>query len=264
MDYQTIILEKADGIATITLNRPQNRNAFNSHLLKEFINAKEEAVLDPEVRVLIITGAGSSFCSGFDFSSEESAPQDLPPAAKLRNRIASQETQMFDLKKIPKPVIAMVNGPAIGAGLGFCLSSDIIVAAEDATFGFGFVKLGLHPEVGISYILPRIVGIAKACELLFLGKTIDAKEAERIGLINSAVPKDKLLDATRDIAVSLSKGPSIAIGLTKISLYQSWAEGLSSALENEARANGICITTEDQKEAVNAFREKRPPVFRGK
>jgi 2-(1,2-epoxy-1,2-dihydrophenyl)acetyl-CoA isomerase len=265
MGYQTIILEKGDGIATITLNRPQRRNAFNSQLLAEFIDAKKEVAVDSEVKVIIITGAGTSFCSGADFASDGMEPKDdLPPAMKMRSGIAAQETQMLDLRKIPKPVIAMVNGPAIGAGLGFCLSSDIIIAADDAVFGFGFIRLGLHPEEGVTFLLPRIVGMAKACELLFLGKTIDAREAEKIGLINQAVPKEKLLETTREIALSLAKGPSIAIGLTKISLYQSWAEGLSSALENEARANGICAVTEDQSEAVKAFREKRPPIFKGK
>ena len=181
MGYQTIILEKADGIATITLNRPQRRNAFNSQLLDEFINAKKEVAADPEVKVIIITGAGTSFCSGADFASDGMEPkEELPPAMKMRSGIAAQETQMLDLRKIPKPIIAMVNGPAIGAGLGFCLSCDIIIAADDAAFGFGFVKLGLHPEEGITFLLPRIVGMAKACELLFLGKTIDAREAERI------------------------------------------------------------------------------------
>ncbi len=259
MDYQTIILEKTDEIATITLNRPQRRNAFNSQLLSEFTNATEDAAGDPGVKVLIITGAGSAFCSGNDFTGDAPSQVNMPEAMKMRQEIASQEKHMLDLRKIPKPVIAMVNGPAIGAGLGFCLSSDIIIASEDATFGFGFVRLGLHPEVGLTFILPRIVGIAKACELLFLGKVIDAKEAERMGLVNLVTPKDKLLSATRELAIHLAKGPSIAIGLTKISLYQSWGEGLRSALENEARANAICVSTEDFKNAVRAFREKRPP-----
>jgi len=265
MDYQTIILEKGDGIATITLNRPQKRNAFNSQLLDEFIKAKEDAAADPGVKVLIITGAGSAFCAGNDFSVGETPSQVvMPETMRMRQAIASQEKQMFDLRKIPKPVIAMVNGPAIGAGLGFFLSCDMAVASEDAVFGFGFVRLGLHPEVGITYILPRIAGMAKACELIFLGKTIDAKEAERIGLVNLVVSRDKLVSTTRELALSLVKGPSVAIGLAKISLYQSWDEGLRSALENEARANAICVTTEDFKEAVKAFREKRPPVFQGK
>jgi 2-(1,2-epoxy-1,2-dihydrophenyl)acetyl-CoA isomerase len=259
MDYQTIILEKADEIATITLNRPQRRNAFNPQLLGEFINATEDAAQDPGVKVLIITGAGSAFCSGNDFTGDEPSQVSMPETMRMRQKIASQEKQMLGLRKIPKPVIAMVNGPAIGAGLGFCLSSDIIIASEDATFGFSFVRLGLHPEAGLTFILPRIVGIARACELLFMGKVIDAKEAERIGLVNLVTPKDKLLSTTREFATKLAKGFSIAIGLTKISLYQSWGEGLRSALENEARANAICVSTEDFKNAVRVFREKRPP-----
>jgi len=231
--------------------------------LDEFVDAKENAAGDPGVKVLVITGAGSAFCSGNDFSEEKSSQVDMPETVKVREAIAAQEKQMLDLRKIPKPVIAMVNGPVVGAGLGFCFSSDIIVASEEATFGFGFVKLGLHPEAGLTSILPRIVGVVKACELLFLGKVIDAREAERIGLVNLVVPKDKLSSTVRDMAINLAKGPSIAIGLTKISVYQSWGEGLRSALENEARANAICASTEDFTEAVKAFREKRPPIFRG-
>lgn len=264
MDYQTIMLEKSDEIATITLNRPQRRNAFNARLLNEFVAATADAAEDAGVKVLIITGAGSAFCSGNDFSEDSSSPADVPETVKARQAIAAQEKQMLDLRKIPKPVIAMVNGPAIGAGLGFCLSSDMVIASENATFGFGFVKLGLHPEAGLTYILPHMVGIYKACELLFLGKVIGAKEAERIGLVNMVTPGDKLLNTVREIAINLAKGPSIAIGLAKLSLYQSWGEGLRSALENEARANAICTSTEDFKEAVSAFREKRAPIFHGR
>ena len=264
MNYRTIILEKSAGIATITLNRPQKRNAFNPQLLDEFINAKDDVAADPGVKVIIVTGTGSGFCSGNDFSGDTPPPDDMPKSMRMRQAITSQEKQMFDLRRIPKPVIAMVNGPAIGAGLGFCLACDLIVASEDAIFGFGFSRLGLHPEVGITHLLPRIAGIAKACELIFLGKTIDAKEAERIGMVNLVVAKDKLLTTTKELATSLAKGPSIAIGLAKLSLYRSWGEGLRSAIENEAMANAVCVTTEDYKEAVQAFREKRPPVFQGK
>ena len=264
MDYETIILEKAGGTATITFNRPQRRNAFNAQLLEEFVRAKDDASADPEVKVLIITGAGTAFCSGYDFSGENVSKTDMPDTIRRREAIIAQEKQMFALRKIPKPVIAMVNGPVIGAGLGFFLSCDMAIASEEASFGFGFVKLGLHPEVGSTYILPRLVGIARACELLFLGKTISAEEAKNLGLVNVVVPKEKLLETTRELALNLAKGPSVAIGLAKISLYQSWAEGTGPALENEARAIAICGTTEDYKEAVAAFREKRQPVFKGK
>lgn len=264
MDYEMIILEKTDETATITLNRPQKRNAFNPQLLDEFVRATEDVAEDPKVKVLIITGAGSAFCSGNDFSRNQASEENIPETLRMRQAIAAQEKQMLKLRKIPKPVIAMVNGPVIGAGLGFCFSSDIIIASENAVFGFGFVRLGLHPEAGLTFILPRVVGIARACELLFTGKAIDAKEAENIGLINLVTPRDKLLDATREFAQNLAKGPAVAIGLTKTSLYQSWSEGLISALENEARANAICASTEDFKEAVSSFREKRPPKFQGK
>jgi len=171
---------------------------------------------------------------------------------------------MLDLRRIPKLVIAMVNGPVIGGGLGFFLSCDVAVASEDAIFGFGFTRLGLHPEAGITHVLPRLMGHFKACEILFLGKTIDAKEAEKLGLVNTVVRGEKLESTVMELAVNLAKGPSVAIGLAKMSIYSSWAEGTRAALENEARANAICATTDDYKEAVTAFREKRNPVFKGK
>ncbi len=264
MKNQAIILGKSDSIATITLNRPERRNAFNSQLLEEFVSACEDVANDNNVKVIIITGAGTAFCSGYDFSGGNKPDADMPAALRMRQLIMSQEKQMLDLRRIPKPVIAMVNGPVIGAGLGFFLSCDLAVASESAVFGFGFTRLGLHPEVGITHSLPRIVGTVKAFELLFLGKTIDAKEAEKLGLVNMVVPGDKLEGATRELALNLAKGPSIAIGLAKMSVYSSWAEGTRAALENEARANAICATTEDYKEAVAAFREKRAPVFKGK
>ena len=263
MSFETVILDKTEGIATITLNRPQKRNAFNEQMLQEFVHAKDDAAADPAVKVIVVTGAGTAFCAGYDFSRGGDPGSDTADAMRRRDAIAAQEKQMFELRRIPKPAFAMVNGPAIGAGLGFFLSCDLAIASEDATFGFGFVRLGLHPEVGSTYILPKLVGMARACELLFLGKTIDAREAEKVGLVNMVVAREDLERETRGFARRLAEGPSVAIGLAKISLYQSWTPGISAALENEARANAICGTTEDYREAVAAFREKRKPVFRG-
>ena len=203
MKYETIILEKEDGIGTIIFNRPEKRNAFNEQLLEEFVNARENVAEDSEIKVLIVTGAGKGFCSGYDFSSKKNQKEGTPETMRMRENIISQERQMLELRKLPKPVIAMVNGPVVGAGLGFFLSCDMAIASEDATFGFGFVRLGLHPEAGITYILPRVIGMFKACELLFLGKTIDAKEAEKLGLVNMVVPKEQLASTTREFASNL-------------------------------------------------------------
>ncbi len=260
MDYETIILKKEEGVATIILNRPDRRNAITSTMSAELLKATEELGWDDAVKVVVITGAGPAFCAGGDLESLLNAtPLEIAEVIrKGGTRI------VLNLRKMLKPVIVSVNGAAVGAGCNLALAGDIIIASENARFGEVFVNIGAHPDWGGTYFLPRLVGVAKACELFFTGKTLDAKEAERIGLVNEVVPADLLETRTQELALSLARGPSVAIGLIKNSIYQGMETDLASALENEAKAQALCFLTDDLKEGLKSFSEKRPPVFTGK
>jgi 2-(1,2-epoxy-1,2-dihydrophenyl)acetyl-CoA isomerase len=260
MDYETIILKKEEGVATIILNRPDRRNAITSTMSAELLKATEELGWDDAVKVVVITGAGPAFCAGGDLESLLGAtPLEIAEVIrKGGTRI------ILNLRKMLKPVIVSVNGAAVGAGCNLALAGDIIIASENARFGEVFVNIGAHPDWGGTYFLPRLVGVTKACELFFTGKTLDAKEAERIGLVNEVVPADLLETRTRELALSLARGPSVAIGLIKNSIYQGLETDLASALENEAKAQALCFLTDDLKEGLKSFSEKRPPVFTGK
>jgi 2-(1,2-epoxy-1,2-dihydrophenyl)acetyl-CoA isomerase len=260
MDYETIILKKEEGVATIILNRPDRRNAITSTMSAELLKATEELGWDDAVKVVVITGAGPAFCAGGDLESLLGAtPLEIAEVIrKGGTRI------ILNLRKMLKPVIVSVNGAAVGAGCNLALAGDIIIASENARFGEVFVNIGAHPDWGGTYFLPRLVGVTKACELFFTGKTLDAKEAERIGLVNEVVPADLLETRTRELALSLARGPSVAIGLIKNSIYQGLETDLASALENEAKAQALCFLTDDLKEGLKSFLEKRPPAFTGK
>ena len=167
-------------------------------------------------------------------------------------------------QQIEKPVIAAVNGVAVGAGCSIAMACDMRIAAQNARFGLVFVKRGLHPDMGGSFFLPRIVGTARACEMIFTGKIIDADEADRIGLVNRVVPSDKVMEEARLLAEQIAGGPSVAMGMSKISIYQALDSDLNAALDYEAFAQSICSQTEDAKEGVLSFLEKRDPVFKGR
>ena len=261
MNYETLYLEKDQSVCVITLNKPDRLNAIDPKLISELTLAAEEISRDEEVRAVILTGAGRAFCAGGDVKTllaDADGPSDLTERARNGARMVSA------MRNIPKPVIAAVNGPAIGGGCILAMACDIIIASEEASFGSGFVSLGLHPDSGGIYLLTCLIGVARACEFIFTGKIIDAREAERIGMINQVVPKDKLDDTVKGLASRLAQGPTKAIGLAKSTLYQQLTMDMNSALELEAISAGLCFATEDAQEGINAFVEKRKPVFRGK
>jgi 2-(1,2-epoxy-1,2-dihydrophenyl)acetyl-CoA isomerase len=262
MTYQTLILQKEDGVATITLNRPDKLNAWNIQLITEVIKALDEIDQDDTARTVILTGAGRAFCAGGDLSLPLFDMTGYSP--EMKDFFHKVNMIPLCLKNLRKPVIAAVNGPAMGAGCAMAMACDIIIASEVATFGTAFVNVGYHPDAGASYFLPRLVGVNKACELIFTGKTIDASEAERIGLVNQVVPADALLATAKELAVRLANGPSLAIGLAKSCIYNGLQLTLEQALENEAQAACLILQTEDQKEGTKAFREKRKPRYRGR
>lgn len=263
MVYENIILKSEEGIATIMLNRPDKRNAVNLKMLEELVDVTSDVGSDPTVKVVIVTGAGKAFMAGGDIDELISSTIGTDPL-EMRNSVQRAGQIALNLRGMAKPVIAAVNGPAVGGGCSLALTCDIIVASEQARFSVPFVNIGLHPDGGLIYFLPRLVGIAKACEMVFTGKVIDAQEAERIGLVNRVVPAELLESTTKELALSLARGPSVAIGLAKMSLHRGLSMDLASALEVEATAQIICSSTEDVKEGIRAFREKRKPMFEGK
>lgn len=262
MEYQTIILKKEDGIATIVLNRPEKLNSIVPQMVEELTEVTGYLGEDDGTKVITLKGAGRAFCAGADISSLSTFQTEDP--TQLIEKFIRLGKVIINLRKAEKPTLAIVNGPAVGAGFSLALACDMILASEEAKFSVGFIRMALHPEGGVTYILPRLVGIAKACELIFTGKTIDAKEAERIGLVNQVVPQEQLEDRVKELANSLAKSPPIALGLAKISLYQGLDINLASALGREVIAQTICMSTKDAKEAATAFLEKRPPTFLGK
>ena len=260
MSYETIVLERKDGVATLTLNRPEKLNALNRKMVEELNGALVEMAKDRDVRALVVTGAGRGFCSGADVGDMAQA------AAPIENRYWFQMAHkvILALTDLEKPVIAKVNGVAVGIGCSLALSADMIVASENAKFSLIFSRIGLIPDGGSLFHLPRLVGPAKAKELIFTAKMLDAKEAERIGLINRAVPADELDNEVNTLAKQLAEGPTVALGIAKKIINKGLSMDLSSVLECEAFGQTIAGTTEDAQEGIMAFLEKRKAQFKGK
>ncbi len=262
MDCKNIIYEVKNGVVTITLNRPEVLNAVNAELLEEVRLALEEARYDNEVAAVIVTGAGRAFSAGGDVKTMPERLKIKP--AQRREGLRKSSRMVIAFQQIEKPVIAAVNGAAVGAGCSMVMACDIRIASEKAKFGLVFVKRGLHPDMGGSYFLPRIVGTARACEMIFTGKIIDAREADRIGLVNRVVPHENVMSEARELAEELARGPAVAIGMSKTAIYKGLESDLEAALDYEAFAQAICSQTEDAKEGVQSFLENRDPVFRGR
>ncbi len=261
MKYETITLDMEQGVAILTLNRPEKLNAICPELVTDLLNVITEIRNSDEMRAVLLTGAGRAFCAGGDVGSLLSStdnPVELMESSRQGAEIIS------GMRSMSKPWIAAVNGPAIGAGCNLALGCDIIIAGENASFSQAFMNLGLHPDTGGVYLLTRLVGAARACELIFTGKTIDANEAERIGLVNQVVTADNLNETAMNMAIRLANGPSKAIGMAKATIYQSMTMDMASVLEAEVRAVSLSIATEDAKEGIKAVLEKRKPKFKGK
>jgi len=264
MTYECLIHEVKDGIATLTLNRPERLNALGGTLRDDLHDAITRSAADPDVRVLIITGAGKGFCSGGDVKAMNEAKEGQRERPLLEKIAPGRDRTLLAMRDAPQPIIAAVNGAAAGAGMNLALGCDIRLASTAAKFSQAFVKRGLHPDWGGTYFLPRIVGMAKACELIFTGAVIDAAEALRLGIVSQVVEPEELLPAAQALARAIAAGPPIAIRLAKRGLYRNAESDLRTALEYETFAQNTCFETEDAREGIRAFVEKRAPVFRGR
>jgi 2-(1,2-epoxy-1,2-dihydrophenyl)acetyl-CoA isomerase len=255
----TILYDLNDGIATITLNRPQVYNAFNEQLHQELQAALKQAERDESVRCVVLTGAGKAFCSGQDIKDIPlDGSRNLADSVRLRyNALALR------LRGMPKPIIAAVNGVAAGAGFSLALACDFRVAVDSARFVAAFANIGLVPDTGMTYFLPRLIGHARAVELCMLGGTLDAPTALSYGMVNAVAGADEFPAAVRQLAERLANGPAQALSLIKRGFELSLNGSLEQVLDYEAQAQQIAGSSAEYREGVTAFREKRPAKFRG-
>ena len=262
MSYEHIQVSEADGIATVTLCRPDRLNAFIGHMRRDLAEALEHAGSDRNVRVVILTGAGRAFCAGGDiaFMAELMQRRDSEEFSRI---LGAGRRVILAIRQMTKPVIASINGPASGAGFNLALACDLRIAANTATFSQSFAKVGLHPDWGGTYFLPRLVTPNKACEMFFLGESIDAAEAMRLGILNQVVAPEELESATLQLAERLRGAPPIALAAAKHAVYMSQQAELEEMLRYETEAQMRCFDSDDGHEGIRAFLEKREPRFTG-
>lgn len=254
--------EKENGIARISLNRPKRLNAFNQQMHPEILDAINDAAGDEEVRCIVLRGEGKGFSAGADLSEVVERDGGNPDLGQyLRDTYGRLITRMAEVEK---PIVASLHGPVYGAGLGVSLACDLRIAAESAKFSVAFVKIGLMPDAGVTFFLPRLVGLGRAMEMSVLGEPVGADDALRSGLVNKVVAEEELAEATAALAGRLAALPTRAIGRMKQSLYASFETDLATALETEAQGQTFCGYTEDHKEGVAAFLEKREATFSGR
>jgi len=252
-----LLYAQRDGIATITLNRPQRLNALGRTTTVDLCALCEQAIADPEVRVLVLTGAGEAFCAGGDYK-DTFEPGFAQSAAQWRARVRRGPNRFVTLMQgCEKPVIAAVNGIAVGGGSTIAMACDLRIASERARFGMAFAKVGVTPEFGSTYLLPRLVGLGKAMELMLGGEIIDAREAERIGLVNRVVPHEQLHETVMALARALAARPAGSLGLMKSMLYRALSMDLPAVLEMEALALSAAVKTEEHQAIVRGFLAER-------
>lgn len=276
MNFECIIYEKADRVATITLNRPDKMNAIGGTLQLDLVQALEDADSDAAVGALVITGAGKGFCSGADVSAlagtaQRASSSQAGSAGRADSQSSSKSSSggginliAHTMSAFEKPSIAAINGAAAGAGLSLALSCDIRIASDRARFSQIFIRRGLVPDSGSGYFLPRAVGMSRACEMVFTGDILDAAQALEYGLVSRVLPHDDLLGEVHDLAARIALGPTGALKMAKRILYHGVDGNLDDTLELESELQGICFGTDDFKEGVAAFMEKRQANFHSK
>ena len=260
MEFKFIIYEKSEGIATITLNRPEALNAFSKEVVEEILRALEDVKSDENVRVVVLTGAGEkAFSAGADIKAMAGMT-----ALKARELSLMGESLCLALENLEKPVVAAINGYALGGGLEVAMACDLRIASENARMGQTEVNIGLIPGWGGTQRLTRLVGMTKAKELVFTGKMFDARTAEQLGIVNIVAPADKFKETVRQFALDLTSKPPVALKVAKALINKGANISLDSALALEREGFGVVASSEDLKEGVSAFTEKRKPVFKGK
>jgi len=260
-----LVTYHVDGnVAVITLNRPDKLNAFTTEMLKELGEAVKQAERDETVRAVVITGAGRGFCAGQDVRELQERAIAGGGGDLQEHLERTYHPIVRRIRRMEKPVIAAVNGVAAGAGASLALACDLRIAAENASFVQAFVNVGLIPDSGSSFFLPRLVGLGRALELALTGRVVSAEEAERLGIFNRVVPAEQLMDSAMELARQLAQGPTKVIGLIKRALNRSWNLDLDEALAYEAQLQAIAGSTEDHREGIAAFLEKRKPEFTGR
>jgi 2-(1,2-epoxy-1,2-dihydrophenyl)acetyl-CoA isomerase len=258
--YETLLTDHREGVLTITMNRPEAYNALNEAMKKELNDAFKEAEKNDDVRCIVLRGAGEkAFCSGQDLKEHQGKKRSLKESLQK-----SYNPLIRKMRSIEKPVIGMINGVAAGAGLSLALACDLRIMSDSAKLIEVFVRIALVPDSGSHWFLPRLVGMSRAFEYAALGDDIGAAEAERVGLVNRVVPAAELESATMALAARLAKGPTKTIGLIKRTLNKAQTASLDDLLDYEATIQEIASNTEDHREGVAAFLEKRKAAFKGK
>jgi 2-(1,2-epoxy-1,2-dihydrophenyl)acetyl-CoA isomerase len=266
MSAKYIIEDRQDKVSLITLNRPDKLNAFNNDMVLETRDAILGADADPDVRAIVITGAGNMFSAGGDMAEFKAFREESKRKGYQVSPIDQHMLERFALSmgQLSKPIIAAINGAAVGLGLTIPLACDIRIASEKAKLGAVFLRVGLNPEFGSTFNLTRIVGFAKASELLFTAKMVDAQEALAIGLVNQVAPHEELLPAAMEMARVIASMPPMGVKLAKASLRNGVDNNLASQVRQESTAINVMRDTKDYEEGINAFFEKREPVFTGR
>jgi len=261
MTYSTLLFDVKDGVARITLNRPDAANSINEEMGKDLMHAALRCDEDSEIRAVLISGAGKIFSAGGDLKTFFTKGKDLPYYVKETTTFL--HAAMSRLTRMDAPVVAAVHGAVAGAGLSIAIACDIVVAAEKTRFMVAYTRAGLTPDGSATYFLPRIVGLKRALELTLTNRTFSAQEALQWGLVTRVVPEDELLEQARTIAVQLASGPTRAYGVSKRLIHSGWAETLETQMENESQAIADSARSLDAREGITAFLEKRAPKFKG-
>jgi 2-(1,2-epoxy-1,2-dihydrophenyl)acetyl-CoA isomerase len=266
-EENNLLIDQRGSVRMITFNRPDKLNAFNGELTFKLQDALKEAEKDPETRCIVLTGAGRGFCAGQDLQDRMMAMASTEAASRpsLADSIRRRYNPIITrIRRMEKPVIGAINGVAAGAGASVAFACDIRIASDTASFIQSFSKIGLVPDSGSTFFLPRLIGPTKALELMLTADKIDAQTALALGMVNKVVPFDKLMDETLKLAMQLSQGPTRAFGLTKRAFNRAVFPDLEELLDYEACMQEIAGRSDDFEEGVKAFMEKRPAVYSGK